>query len=576
MLRMATRSRVIGALGWVLAACGVVLAGHQATPTQSPQVFRTAVNLVPVDVRVLDRNGQPVTDLKESEFIVLENNVRQQVRHFSTTMFQPDKAPAAGQPLLRTNETPQIGTQNRRVFLIVLGRGRLQPPAKGVDAALELIKKHLLPQDYVGVMAWNRATDLTTDHAKVEDVVERFKKNHEKVEALLRQHFSGLAAIYGGSDIPPAIQKEIDGVFGGPAAPGVRTIPPEAVANASRMAGDTRRTTDALQTQAINAATGSTMMTSLGDTTATLGLDMSLDEFVEVNSQTMQDVANLYTGIGYLRHVNGEKHLLFVSQEGLMLPRAEDDKGIAAIAADARVVLDILHTGGTNPRGGIDWRIPTSRTISELSGGQFTSVQMGPAFVERVAEASRFQYTLGYYPANGEMDGRYRRIIVRVTRPGVRVLYRHGYYARQFQSGFDRQRLINYSRVTAAASYSMAVPDIPLVLLDAKGGKTADGGREVIVQLKISPERLSLTETNGRKKGSIDVAIFCADAGQRLIGVGWETIEFEMTPDAYQRFMQNGLTYTGRVGVTAEPRHVKVVVYDPGADLVGSAMRPIK
>ena len=561
-------------------AAGPQRQGGQPPPPPAPQlppVFRSGINLVPVDVRVIDRNGKPVTDLKESDFAILENNVRQQIRHFSTSALQPGAAVEA-KPLLRTEETPALGAQDHRVFLIVLGRGRLQEPGRGVDGALELVKKYLMPQDYVGVMAWNRATDLTTDHARVLNVLERFKKGHEKVEGLLQQHFSGLAAVYGGSEIPAGIQKEIDGIFSGPAVPGVRQIPPAPVSDANRMASDTRRTTDALTTQAINAATGAPVLTSVGDAVAaaSLGLDMSLDEFVEVNSQSMQDLATLYTGISYLRHVNGEKHLLFVSRDGMMLPRAEDDRGIAAAASDARVALNILHTGGTRIGGGIDWRIPTSRTIANLTGGEFTSLQVGPAFVQRIDAESRFQYTLGYYPTNSVMDGRYRRIDVRVLRPGLRVLYRHGYFARQFQAGFDRQRMIIYSRVTAAASYRLDVQDLPIQILLAASDKAADGSLEVSVQVQIAPERLSLTEADGRKKGAIDIAVFCADGGERLVGLSWDTFQFEMTPDAYQRFMQKGITYSGKVGVSAAPRHVKVVVYDAGADLVGSARLQIK
>lgn len=576
---------LIASVGGLLAAEPQRQSGQappQPASPQLPPIFRSSINLVPVDVRVIDRNGKPVTDLKESEFAILENNVRQQIRHFSMSALQPEAAVAA-RPLLRTGETPPIGAQNHRVFLIVLGRGRLQEPGKGVDGALDLVKKYLMPQDYVGVMAWNRATDLTTDHAKVLSVLERFKKGHEKVESLLQQYFSGLAAVYGGSDIPAGIQKEIDGIFTGPAAPGVRQIPPAPVSDASRMASDTRRTTDAMTTQAINAATGATLMTSLSDTAAaSLGMDMSLDEFVEVNSQSMQDLATLYTGISYLRHVNGEKRLLFVSRDGMMLPRAEDDRGIAAAASDARVALDILHTGGTAPMIGgrgfprIDFRASTSRTIASLTGGEFTSLQVGPAFVQRIDAESRFQYTLGYYPTNSVMDGRYRRIDVRVLRPGLRVLYRHGYFARQFQAGFDRQRMIIYSRVTAAASYGRDVRDLPIQILQATGGKAADGSLEVSVQVQIPPERLSLIEADGRKKGAIDIAIFCADGNERMVGLSWDTFQFEMTPDAYQRFMLKGITYSGRVAVSSAARQVKAVIYDAGADLVGSARLQIK
>ncbi len=138
-------------MGGLLAAEPQRQGGQAPPPPASPQlppVFRSGINLVPVDVRVIDRNGKPVTDLKESDFAVLENNVRQQIRHFSTSALQPEAAVEV-KPLLRTEETPALGAQDHRVFLIVLGRGRLQEPGKGVDGALELVRKYLMPQDYV-------------------------------------------------------------------------------------------------------------------------------------------------------------------------------------------------------------------------------------------------------------------------------------------------------------------------------------------------------------------------------------------------------------------------------------------
>ena len=187
----------IGLVMGGLAAATSLWAQNPPAAPQTPPVFRGSTTLIPVDVRVIDRDGKPVTDLRQSDFTVAEEGVRQDIRHFSTHAFTAD----------------DLTPQNRRVFLIVLARGKLQQPAKGVDGMLHFVREKLLPQDHVAVLAWNRATDFTTDHDGVASLLERFKRAHEDIENKLKMRFSGLAAIYGGSRIPTEIQKQIDTVF---------------------------------------------------------------------------------------------------------------------------------------------------------------------------------------------------------------------------------------------------------------------------------------------------------------------------------------------------------------------------
>jgi VWFA-related protein len=120
---------------------------------------------VPVDVRVVDSKGDPVTDLKKEDFTVTEDGIPQQVRLFDSHALTPE-APRPGSPPPLRKALPadapagtQALAQNQRIFLIVFGRGRLQWPDKGIDAAIKMVRERLLPQDRVAVLAYNRATD---------------------------------------------------------------------------------------------------------------------------------------------------------------------------------------------------------------------------------------------------------------------------------------------------------------------------------------------------------------------------------------------------------------------------------
>jgi VWFA-related protein len=46
----------------------------------------------------------------------------------------------------------------------------------------------------------------------------------------------------------------------------------------------------------------------------------------------------------------------------------------------------------------------------------------------KIAEEARTQYTLGYYSHQPVIDGKFRKIDVRVTRPGLDVIAKNGYY----------------------------------------------------------------------------------------------------------------------------------------------------
>jgi VWFA-related protein len=555
---------------------GAAPADQQPSPqTQAPPVFRSVTSLVPVDVRVIDRQGKPVTDLTQNDFVVLENGARQLIKHFSVQTLTPAPPAEAATPRLARSTAPApLGSQNARIFLIVLGRGRLQPPAKGVDGMLHFVRERLLPQDMVAVLAWNRATDFTTNHGQIAEVLERFKKRHEAIEAAMAMRFSGLAAIYGSSDIPKGIQNDIDAVFAGPGAANVNTVIDAPVANASRLADDQRRAIDALQRAEI-AATRPPDSAMIGDpvnpVVDLLPANMTLDEFASLNAQSNQDLTKIYTGLRYLRALDGEKHLLFVSPGGMFLPRAEDDRGLASIASDARVAISIVHTGGT---GGL-WQGMTSRAVAEDTGGIYSSTSYAKDFVDRLDTVTRSEYVLGYYPTNPMLDRKYRQITVRVNRPGVRVLYRHGYFARTELPPLDRKRMLSYNRITSAAGFGQEVRDIAITAT-AVNATTADKKRELQIEVQIPPDRLTFSDVDGMKIGGIEIAVFCADAGQRLVGQSWNEVDLKMTPDAFARFMAKGLTYHGRIAVQAQVRHVKVVVYDGGADVLGSAMLKVK
>ena len=72
------------------------------------------------------------------------------------------------------------------------------------------------------------------------------------------------------------------------------------------------------------------------------------------------------------------------------------------------------------------------RTLAEITGGLafFPTVNkdLEPTY-EKIAAEIRSQFTLGYLSTNPKLDGAWRKVEIRVTRPGAKVRTRQGYYA---------------------------------------------------------------------------------------------------------------------------------------------------
>lgn len=588
-------ARIVG-VGIALLAVGVViLAALPQQPPQSP-TFRSRITLVPVDVRVLDADGKPITGLKLEDFTLLEDGAPQEIRHFLEYALSPETPEPGAQPALRKAQSTELTPQKARIFLIVLGRGRLQEPSKGMDALLRFVRQQLLPQDQVAVLAYNRASDFTTDHEKVAQVLERFRRGHEMIEALIAHQFSGLQAVYGSKEISDSTQKKIDQMLRGPGTAPIRKLSPVRATDAARLADDTRKDTDTIQRAEI---VGTHEIKSPFDDTAIRDaerFDMSFEQYASSASTRDQDLGNIYTGIEYMRYLEGEKHLVFVTAGGIVLPRLENDLSIAAMANDARVVLDTIQTGGipgppppsgfaagfaltadkSGPSGSQLFALQTLKSVSELTGGISSTTAYADRALNRINQATMAGYQLGYYPANPNWDGKYRRIAVQVNRAGVTVQFRHGYYGRDVVVPLDRRAFLTFNRVAAAAGDERETRDIPVRVKASLSGGVGQPPGEALVEVTIDLSRVRFVLEGDRRVASLDVDVFCGDDKENLVGESWEKANLHLKDDTYQRLLRDGFVHTTRIRLKGPARYVKAVVYDYAADLLGSAVIKVR
>src|SRR5262245_47553122 len=125
---------------WRWAGAGLILttllvvhggrAGAQQAPApdaaqQQPPVFRTGINFVRVDVLVSDsRTGQPILDLKPTDFQVTENNTLQTIESFKLVKLDGGIVPSPDGPPREIrndiDEELEAAREDVRLFAIFL------------------------------------------------------------------------------------------------------------------------------------------------------------------------------------------------------------------------------------------------------------------------------------------------------------------------------------------------------------------------------------------------------------------------------------------------------------------------
>jgi VWFA-related protein len=549
--------------------------GAQTQTAAPSQPFRVQVRLVPVDVIVTDSKDRPVTDLKREDFRIFENGQPQEISHFAIQMLvaAPEAAPAA-QP----QPPGEFAPQTVRTFLIVMGRGRFTI-FKTLESMMQFVRKDLLPQDRVAFLAYNRATDFTTDHERVARVIERFKREHEWIEALEAQRMSGLRAIFGNKDWPKEIQKRIDKIFNEPGGIASRQVSPTQAADQKKMEKDAAQATGTLLVkEAIDQAAaagdpGAALRQSIMQFDALSAAsitDLPFSEYASSFAATMQSTRNIYTSIDYIRFIEGEKHLLFFTPSGLDLPRVEYDQQLSAYASDARVAIDVFQTGGCCPPS--EW-LASIRNIANLTGGRATIVDYAAKGLARINETTRLEYLLAYYPKNTTFDGKYRRIEVKVNRPGLKVSFRHGYYAREKPPALNVAEMLGYRRITSAGADTSELRDVSF---DAYVSLDPLPITQVRVDMFVKPEDIGLAVVNGRHAGHLRVTIYYADGAGRYLGEVWKNVDINLTEQNYRLYHLSGIPFTIMVPFRVKKQMLKIILYDPQRDRIGSQLIKMK
>ncbi|MDO8680532.1 MAG: VWA domain-containing protein [Acidobacteriota bacterium] len=419
-----TPYRLIAAVAALLAAITMPVPAQErpapaTPPAQQPPpadpnqpAFRAGINAVRVDVIVTDKQGNPVADLKQTDFEVFEDNKPQTVETFRLVKIDQTTVPAYTQrsPRSRNDEETAAADENSRIFVFFLDDYHVRKDSSMAvrKPIVEFIANQLGPSDLIGVMYPLTPIDavvLTRNHQSVINAVEKFigrKHDYEPMNDLerayvykltpdviemLRRQVS-LTAIRGISTklgslregrkslilvsegysalLPPQMRSDVPGGFGDP---GRATRDP--------FAGDNNPLEERARF------------------TAELDLQREL--------QDVFDAANRNNTSIY----------------------AVDPRGLAI--GDFDITANISMT---TSQASLNQALDTLRSLAENTDGRaIVNRNDLAAGMKQIIRDSSAYYLVGYSSTQAPTDGKFHEIKVRVKRPGVQVRARRGYWA---------------------------------------------------------------------------------------------------------------------------------------------------
>ena len=205
-------------------------------------------------------------------------------------------------------------------------------------------------------------------------------------------------------------------------------------------------------------------------------------------------------------------------------------------------------------------------TLSSDTGGKafFDSNDFAPAFAQVQRDTSAY-YAIGFHSANPARDGKYRKLTIKVNRPGVKLEYRPGYYAPadfKHSGREDRERELEEQLASDLPATDIAV------YLDAMYFRLDENRFFVPVSLIVPGSQIPFVKGGDKDKATLDVIGEVIDEVKRPIGNARETVKLNLDPSLQAR--QKNIEYTTSFNLPPGKYHLKFVVRENQTGLMGS------
>jgi VWFA-related protein len=487
---------------------------RQESPAPQPPVtYRVEVNFVEVDAFVTDAQGAVVTGLTESDFELLEDGRPQKISSFSLVNIPIQRAE---RPLFSTQPVEDdVQTNERvegRIYLFVLDDMHTAPErAPRVKAAARrFIEQNFGVNDlaaivYTGGRA-NDSQDFTNNPRLLLAAIDKFTGRKFRSATLQRLE---------GARVNPDT---------GQLGPGDDPDEQERAYRARSSMSTIRKLADFMA----GVRGRRKAMLLIGE-----GIDYDINQAVGQAGSTATSV------------LQDTHEAIAAATRGNVSIYTLDPRGLQSGSED------LIETGFTLQEQGVgltsamnEQRLSQDglRVLAANTGG-FASVNrndLDGAFDRIVAENSSY-YMLGFYPTSDRRDGRFRKLEVRVKRPGLRVRSRSGYYEAR---GRAPAAAAATAGVNPALGETLASP-LPVAGLPmrvfAAPFKGPDNKAALAISIELDASKIPFVEKGGMFSEQVELGLSAHDINGKSFPGDRHTLTLNLKADTYERAKTRGL-----------------------------------
>jgi VWFA-related protein len=496
----------------VCACCAHVLIA------QAPQqpTFRVQVEAVEIDASVTDARGNVVTDLTIDDFEILENGRPQTITSFGLVNIPRVRAE---RPLFAASAIePDVQSNNQgegRLYVIALDQITGEQVLRTRRFVRRFVEQYFAPNDLGAVVFLGRA-----DHSKAQGLTNNPRLLLQSVDAFL----GGF-----GSDPPPA-----PAIPPTPEGGGAPTLPtsdfnPERELGLREAMSSFRQIVDYMAT--VHGRRKSLLLFSYGyQPTRTSDIVRVIDYRGGTLSIAEEDFHRAITTA-----TRNNVVIYPIDPRGLA-----EDGGLAETESGPSTDTE-ARLGASSSR--LEARQSLTSIATATGGFALSSSNSFENAFDRIVQENSTYYVLGFSSTNDRRDGRYRKLEVRVNRPGLMVRGRAGYMAplRNERPPDPPQPSANVGAAVAEALRStVPVNGLPLRVFAAPF-KGASRDAIVVMAVEVDATQLGLVEKDGTHVGTLDVTYFSTDMKNKFYPGQTQTARLTLRPDTYQHVMKTGI-----------------------------------